>query len=104
MIRPTIYFDDVNERQSLFHRRAFLFGGVAGAGLVALGARLVNLQLIESGRYRVASEHNEFEFLLTAPPRGLIVDRDGVVLASNRPDFRLLLAKDEHTDVDAVLG
>ena len=103
MIRPTIYFDDVNERQSLFHRRAFLFGGVAGAGLVALGARLVNLQLIESGRYRVASEHNEFEFLLTAPPRGLIVDRDGVVLASNRPDFRLLLAKDEHTDVDAVL-
>jgi penicillin-binding protein 2 len=104
MIRPTIYFDDVNERQSLFHRRAFLFGGVAGVGLVALGGRLVNLQLLEAGRYKMASEHNEFEFLLTAPPRGLILDRDGVVLASNRPDFRLLLAKDEHTDVDAVLA
>ncbi len=104
MIRPTIYFDDVNERQSLFHRRAFLFGGVAGVGLLVLGGRLVNLQLLEAGRYRTASEHNEFEFLLTAPPRGLILDREGVVLASNRPDFRLLLAKDEHTDVDAVLA
>jgi penicillin-binding protein 2 len=104
MIRPTIYFDDVNERQSLFHRRAFLFGGLAGIGLVALGGRLVNLQLLETGRYKVASEHNEFEFLLTAPPRGLILDRYGVVLASNRPDFRLLLAKGEHTDVDAVLA
>ncbi|MGI9169036.1 MAG: penicillin-binding protein 2 [Caulobacteraceae bacterium] len=104
MIRPTIYFDDVNERQSLFHRRAFLFGGVAGLGLVALGARLVNLQLLDTGRYATASEHNEFEFLLTAPPRGLIVDRHGVVLASNRPDFRLLLARDEHTDVDGVLS
>ena len=104
MIRPNIYFDDVNERQSLFHRRAFLFGGLTGVGLVALGGRLVNLQLLEAGRYRMASEHNEFEFLLTAPPRGLILDRDGVVLASNRPDFRLLLAKDEHTDVEAALA
>ncbi|MEO8926447.1 MAG: penicillin-binding protein 2 [Caulobacteraceae bacterium] len=104
MIRPTIYFDDVNERQSLFHRRAFLFGAVAGGGLLALGGRLVSLQLLQAGRYQMASEHNEFEFLLTAPPRGLIVDRSGVVLASNRPDFRLLLAKDEHTDIDAVLA
>ena len=40
MIRPTIYFDDVNERQSLFHRRAFLFGGIAGVGILALGGRL----------------------------------------------------------------
>ncbi|MGI8840306.1 MAG: penicillin-binding protein 2 [Caulobacteraceae bacterium] len=104
MIRPIIYFDDVNERQSLFHRRAFLFGGAAGLGVLALGGRLADLQLLEAARYQTASEHNEFEFLLTAPPRGLILDRDGVVLASNRPDFRLLLAKDEHTDVDGVLS
>ncbi len=104
MIRPTIYFDDVNERQSRFHRRTFLLGGLAGAGLAALGGRLAQLQLIEANRYKMLSEHNQFQFLLTPPPRGLILDRAGVVLASNRPDFRLLLAKDDDTDIDAILG
>ena len=103
MIKTNIVFNDVNQRQGVFHRRAFVIGGVAGAGLLALGARLAQLQLLESGRYSLLSEHNEFDFRLTPPPRGLILDRDGVVLASNRPDFRLLLAKDEHTDVDAIL-
>ncbi|MHB8530868.1 MAG: penicillin-binding protein 2 [Caulobacteraceae bacterium] len=103
MIRPSIYFDEVNERQGMFHRRAFLFGGATGLGLLALGGRLAQLQLLQSGRYRFLSEHNEFEFRLTPPPRGLILDRDGVVLASNRPDFRLLAARDEHTDIESLL-
>ena len=100
----SMFLDDVNERQGLFQRRAFLFGGLTGLGLLALGGRLAQLQLIEAGRYQMLSEHNEFEFVLSPPPRGLILDRNGVVLASNRPDFRLLLAKDEHTDVEAVLA
>ena len=104
MMDSPLFLDEVNERQGLFQRRAFLFGGLAGAGLVALGFRLTQLQLIEAGRYRTLSEHNQFQFVLSPPPRGLILDRNGLVLASNRPDFRLLLAKDEHTDVDAVLA
>ena len=104
MTGSPLLLDDVNARQGLFHRRAFLMGGLAGLGLVALGGRLAQLQLIEAGRYRLLSEHNEFEFVLTPPPRGLILDRDGVVLASNRPDFRLLLAKDETINVDEVLA
>jgi penicillin-binding protein 2 len=104
MTRSPLLLDDVNERQGIFRRRAFLLGGVAGVGLAALGGRLAQLQLVESGRYRLLSEHNQFELVLTPPPRGVIFDRDGVVLASNRPDFRLLLAKDETTDVDQVLN
>jgi penicillin-binding protein 2 len=100
----SLFLDEVNERQGLFQRRAFVLGALSGLGLVALGARLTQLQVIESGRYRLLSEHNEFQFQLSPPPRGLIVDRDGVVLASNRPDFRLLLARDETTDIDAILA
>ena len=103
-MESSIFLDEVNERQALFQRRAFLFGGLAGAGLLALGGRLIQLQVIEASRYQLLSEHNEFEFVLSPPPRGLILDRNGVVLASNRPDFRLLLAKDETTDVDAILA
>ena len=48
MAEPAIFFEEVNERQGVFHRRAFLLGGFAGAGLLALGGRLAHLQLIET--------------------------------------------------------
>ena len=105
MSKPTFYYDEVNERQSRFHRRcAFLFGGITGVGLLALVGRLGELQILEAGRYKMLSEHNEFEFRLTPPPRGLILDRNGVVLASNRPAFRLLVATDENVDIDQTLA
>jgi penicillin-binding protein 2 len=104
MIEPSIYVDEVNQRQARFHRRAFLFGGVTGVGLLVLTGRLADLQILEAHRYEGLSEHNEFDFRLTPPPRGLILDRNGVVLASNRPAFRLLVATDHTVDVDEMLA
>ncbi|HXQ13437.1 MAG TPA: penicillin-binding protein 2 [Caulobacteraceae bacterium] len=103
MSNPKIYFNEVNERQAVFHRRAFLMAGVAGVGLAALGTRLGYLQLVDADKYKVLSLNNEFQSRLQPPPRGLIVDRNGVVLASNRPDFRLYVSRDENTDVEDLL-
>jgi penicillin-binding protein 2 len=100
---PSIFFAEVNERQGAFHRRAFLLGGFAGAGMLALGARLAHLQLIETQRYERLSASNQFNFKVTPPPRGLITDRNGVILASNRPNFRLMVAKGKGTDSQATL-
>jgi len=104
MSNPKIYFNEVNERQAVFHRRAFLMAGVAGVGLAALGTRLGYLQLVEADKYKVLSLNNEFQSRLQPPPRGLILDRNGVVLASNRPDFRLYVSRDDDTDVEDLLG
>jgi penicillin-binding protein 2 len=98
MAEPRIFFEEVNERQGVFHRRAFLLGGFAGAGMLALGGRLAHLQLVETQRYEKLSASNQFNFKLMPPPRGLIVDRNGVVLASNRPNFRLMVARDKGVD------
>jgi penicillin-binding protein 2 len=102
-MNPEIYFDEVNERQGVFHRRAFMMAGTTALGLLVLGGRLAQLQLAESDRYKVLSEHNQFEFRLQPPPRGEIVDRNGVTLASNRPAFRLYVTRDEKTDVEELL-
>ncbi len=102
-MNPQIYFNEVNERQGVFHRRAFLMGGVAGVGLVTLAGRLAYLQLVEADKYKTLSLNNEFESRLQPPPRGLILDRNGIVLASNRPDFRLYVSRDENSDVDLLL-
>jgi penicillin-binding protein 2 len=103
MAQPSIFFEEVNERQGVFHRRAFVLGGFAGLGLLALGGRLAQLQLIETQRYEKLSASNQFNFKLMPPPRGLIVDRNGVVLASNRPNFRLMVARDKGIDVPGTL-
>ncbi len=103
MTEPAIFFNEVNERQGVFHRRAFIMGGAVTAGLTALGARLADLQIIENNRYKVLATANQFNFRLVPPPRGRILDRNGVELASNRPNFRLLLLKDQVDDVDDAL-
>jgi cell division protein FtsI/penicillin-binding protein 2 len=78
-------------------------GGLAGAGLLALGGRLAQLQLVEAQRYQKLSAGNQFNYRLVPPPRGLILDRNGTPLASNRPNFRLMVTKDKDLDVEATL-
>jgi penicillin-binding protein 2 len=102
-IEPAIFFNEVNERQGSFHRRALMMGGLAGMGVLALSGRLMELQLVESNRYRQLSASNQFNYRLIPPPRGRILDRNGVELASNRPNFRLLVSRDEVADIDGTL-
>jgi penicillin-binding protein 2 len=103
MTEPAFFFSEVNQRQSVFHRRAFIMGGLASLGLTALGARLAELQIFENSRYTTLSASNQYNFRLVPPPRGRILDRNGVELASNRPNFRLLLLKDEAKDPEATI-
>jgi len=102
-MEPSIFFDEVNERQGAFHRRTFLLGGLAGVGMLAMTARLMELQLFQTSRYQLLSASNQFNFRLRPPPRGRILDRNGVEIASNRPDFRLLVLRDEVKEVDSTL-
>ena len=102
-MEPTIVFDEVNERQAAFHRRTFLLGGFAGAGALALIGRLTDLQVVEGSRYALLSNSNQFNFRIVPPPRGRILDRNGLEIASNRPDFRVLLRRDEAKDVTVAV-
>ena len=104
MTTPQIVFDEVNERQSIFHRRTFLLAGLGGVGVAALAGRLAQLQIVESQRYSTMSASNQFNFRLRTPPRGRITDRNGVAIAASRPDFRLLMRRDEVKDVPAALA
>ncbi|MFZ5670182.1 MAG: penicillin-binding protein 2 [Pseudomonadota bacterium] len=104
MSEPTIFFTEVNERQGAFTRRAFLLGGLTGAGLAALTGRLVHLQVVEAQRYQKLAQSNQFNFRLVPPPRGLILDRNGATLASNRPNFRLLVARETDMDVEKTVA
>jgi penicillin-binding protein 2 len=100
---PAIVFTDVNERQGAFHRRTVLMGGLVGAGLAALGIRLVHLQVLQGSKYKQLSTNNQYNLRLLPPLRGLIVDRNGLIIAGNRPSFRVLLIKNRIDDIDDTL-
>src|SRR5690606_24978959 len=103
MSEPRIFFSDVNERQGSFLRRTLVFGGLTALGIGALGARLGQLQVVEAGRYATLARNNQFNFRLVPPPRGRILDRNGDVVAGNRPSFRVLVMRAETRDLDETL-
>ncbi|MBB5746118.1 penicillin-binding protein 2 [Brevundimonas variabilis] len=100
---PSIFFSDVNERQGSFLRRTFVVGGLTALGVVALTGRLTQLQVVQAQDYATLAKENQFNFRLVLPPRGLIKDRNGVVIAGNRPSFRVLIVRDETNDLDQTL-
>ena len=91
---PSIFFADVNERQGSFLRRTFIVGGATALGITALIGRLGQLQVVQAQEYAALSSQNQFNFRMVPPPRGLIKDRNGVVIAGNRPSFRVLVVRD----------
>ena len=100
---PSIFFSDVNERQGSFLRRTFVLGGLTGLGVLGLTARLAQLQVVQAQEYTTLATANQFNFRLVPPPRGIIRDRDGVIIAGNRPSFRVLVVRDETKDLDQTL-
>ena len=74
------------------------FCAVVVISLVALLARLIQVQLLDGERYRAAAQENQIRLIPVAAPRGMIVDRHGNVLARSRPSFVVALIPSEVTD------
>ncbi len=88
----------------VFSRRALILGGMQ-AGLVGtLIARLYYLQVLESEKYRLLADENRINLRLLPPSRGLILDRFGVPLAANFPNYRAILVAEQTKDLERTLG
>ncbi len=70
--------------------------------LVLLG-RLVNLQILEHESYKVLSDRNRIHIRPITPTRGLIYDRNGVLLAQNLPSFSLDIVPEQIKDMDNTI-
>lgn len=80
---------DHSAEASLFYRRALLSLGVVALMLGLLVINMYHLQVRQYDDYTTRSNGNRIKVLPLHPPRGLIYDRNGVLLAENRPTFDL---------------
>src|SRR5271154_1076314 len=87
----------------LFTRRALLFGGVQTLIFGAIAARLYDLQVTKHAGYSMMARDNAIVQRLTAPERGLIVDRTGALLADNQQRWRALFLMTETDNPQAVI-
>lgn len=66
--------------------------------------RLVYLQVVNHHHYSTLSNDNRVKLIAVPPTRGLIYDRNGVLLADNRPDYRIEITPEQVEDMDALLA
>jgi penicillin-binding protein 2 len=65
--------------------------------------RIVYLQVIDYRHYATLSQENRVKPVPVPPARGLILDRNGVVLAQNFPVYTLEIVPEQVDDLDALI-
>jgi penicillin-binding protein 2 len=94
-----------NSRLELYHfrLRLALASGFVLLMFAALFARFFYLQVIQHEHYETLAEANRISIVPIVPNRGIIVDRNGVLLAHNYSAYTLEITPSKVEDVDALI-
>ena len=88
----------------LFRRRALTGFGLIVLGLCLLLSRFVFLQVMHHDEFVTRAQANRVKPRAIPPARGLIYDRNGVLLADNVPAFRLEVVPEQIKDMPRMLS
>ncbi|GLS26911.1 penicillin-binding protein 2 [Marinibactrum halimedae] len=92
-------------KEARIFRHRLVVVGVFMMGLLSiLIARFYNLQIVHYQDYVTQSDRNRVHVQPLPPTRGLIYDRNGVLLADNRPSYTLSLVKERVKKLDETLS
>ncbi len=94
--------DDFLENRLI--RRRLVLSAVFTVILLSLVlGRLYVLQIVEHEHFSTLSDSNRVRIKALPPTRGLIFDRNGVVMANNLPAYRLEIVPEQVEDLDSTL-
>lgn len=92
-----------NEKKRVLFRRTIV---VLLFNLVAFGiiiSRLYFLQVYEADKYSTMSDENRISTRFLVPPRGMIYDRNGEVIAKNEQDFQAIMVTEQTPNIEETL-
>lgn len=95
---------NTNPESKRFHKRSIL---CATGVLILFGflvVRLMYLQLIEHSFYATLSKRNVISIIPVRPSRGLIYDRNGILLAKNIPVYSLMIIPGRVKDMKTTIA
>jgi penicillin-binding protein 2 len=99
----SLAFKDPYLESRIFGARTIAVLLLAMALLLVLLIRYFSLQIIDYDTYRTESDRNRVQLQSLPPKRGLIYDRNGVLLADNRPTYVLSIVRERVPDLDRSL-
>ena len=94
---------DHHSERRLFIARVVLTSVIGFLLLSTVIARLVQLQVFDYEVFAAQSQGNRVRIEAVPPIRGLILDREGRVLAENLPAYQLELIPEQVADIDDTL-
>src|SRR4051794_41105149 len=97
---------ELKNHERELHRFQLRIGAAGMAVLIAFGvllARFAYLQVVQRDYYHTKAEDNRISIVPIAPNRGLILDRNGVVLARNYSAYTLEIMPAKVTDLDSMI-
>lgn len=94
--------DHFRETRVFNNRLTITILGTALLSILLL-TRLVYLQIVSHSHYETLSQKNKINTLPLPPVRGLILDRNGVVLAQNFPVYALEITPELVDDMETLL-
>ncbi|MCR4303462.1 MAG: penicillin-binding protein 2 [Gallionella sp.] len=95
-----------NHQREIFHfqLRLVVSIGFVLALLAILLARFIYLQAVRHNYYQTLAESNRISIVPIVPNRGLILDRNGVVLARNYSGYTLEINQNKTPNMDAAIN
>ena len=86
-----------------FRRRLAIAGGAVLVAFAALVGRFAYLQVAQHSHFRTLAETNRIAIVPIAPNRGVITDRNGVVLAQSYSAYTLEIQPSRVRDLEATI-
>lgn len=103
-MRQRTHIRDHETEAALFGRRVLVAMVVVVAAFITLASNMYHLQVSEHNELQTRSNDNRIKLLPLAPNRGLIYDRNGVLLAENTPIYSLDVTPEAIPDLDKTLS
>jgi len=97
-------FSDPARERMLFARRLFVGTLVTLILSIVLSLRYFDLQISRYENFATQSNNNRVLVRPLPPPRGLIYDRNGELVADNRPSYDLTIVPERSDDVEQLLS
>ena len=94
---------DSDKGKVLINRSMIMIAGKLFLLLIII-FRLYYLQVYQADKYKMMADENRISTRLLIPPRGVIYDRNGIMIASNKQNFQAIIVAEQTPDVQKTLN
>jgi penicillin-binding protein 2 len=99
----TVPLINPDEEFRRYRRRLEIAASLAALAFLGLFTRFVWLQVVQYDRYHTLAESNRIALVPAVPPRGVIYDRQGSLLAQNYSAYTLEITPEKVADLNATI-